>query len=168
MCEVQLKWMKIPFWKVSVLPCVRYFPAFFISFLLSLLSLFLKYLKREINATLISKVIKMYYESPALSNLTVCENALNVAGTKERRTKKIKKQSERGWGRARKGGGLHNGASSAEGELRYFTLRFVCLSASVFARTNLRFRPWECRYRVLTLFQNFWRDGWLLLEPVLG
>lgn len=70
----------------------------------------------------------MYYESPALSNLTVCENALNVAGTKERRTKKIKKTEWERMRESKKGGELHNGALSAEGELRYFTLRFVCLS----------------------------------------
>lgn len=35
----------------------------------------------------------MYYESPALLNLTLCENALNLEGTEE--DEKPKKKSER-------------------------------------------------------------------------
>lgn len=54
---------------------------FFSSSLVSII--FLQFLKQQINAILISKVIKMYYESPALLNLTVCENALNLERTEE-------------------------------------------------------------------------------------
>lgn len=53
----------------------------------------------------------MYYESPALLNLTVCENALNLERTEE--DEKPKKRV-REWGRTKKGK-LHNSALSAEG-----------------------------------------------------
>lgn len=66
----------------------------FFLFFSSLVSIiFLQFLKQQINAILISKVIKMYYESPALLNLTVCENALNLERTEE--DEKPKKKSER-------------------------------------------------------------------------
>ena len=55
----------------------------FLSFLPSILPLFLQLFKWQINATLMSKVIKMYYESPALLNPTVCEKALNLPGLEE-------------------------------------------------------------------------------------
>lgn len=36
----------------------------------------------------------MYYELPALLNLTECENALNLAGTEEDRLKEIVRSTE--------------------------------------------------------------------------
>lgn len=44
-----------------------------------------------------SKVIKMYYESPALLNLTVCENALNSAGLEEDWPKERGGKKEETW-----------------------------------------------------------------------
>lgn len=90
--------MKIPFWKRSCFAPCHVFPEFF-SFLSYFLSpvffLFLRFLKRQINAVLISKVIKMYYESPALLNRTVYEIALNLAGTeKYKRPKEGERMSE--------------------------------------------------------------------------
>lgn len=62
----------------------------------------------------------MYYESPALLNLTVCENALNLEGTEEDEKPKKKKEWEKGGGQKRENFTIVHCQQKDQGDLSYW------------------------------------------------
>lgn len=84
----------------------------------------------------------MYYESPALLNLTVCENALNLERTEEDEKPK-KKEWENGGGQKRENFTIVHCQQKDQGDLSYWDV-CACECVCAWVRACVRMHIYLC------------------------